>query len=225
MDTLGSIAGLFGFDKDRPLLPPRFAKVVTVGADTVGVTVGESTVEAVRCCACAVDDVVLVETMPNGTLAAVATRGASGGSSGVQSVTIGTVSGATFANSGTADNVVLDLDVDAPEYGASGIWAWHKWPDGTAQCWGYTTWSITSWSAWGNMYYSNPIASQPYPVGLFLDPPIEIAKVSASGLDTIQYTRGGTASKDNTRSYALIRPATGSSTTGQLYVFAIGRWK
>ena len=111
METLESIADLFGFGAQKALQPPRFAKVTAVSSDTVTVTLGAASAEAVRCCVCSVDDVVLLETLPNGTLAAVGTRGQQGGGGGVNSVTVGTVSGATFANSGTASDVVLDLSV------------------------------------------------------------------------------------------------------------------
>lgn len=112
-ETLESIASLLGLGPEKALQPPRFAKVTAVSSDTVTVTLGASTAEAVRCCVCAVDDVVLLETLPNGTLAAVGARGQQGGGGGVNSVTVGTVTGATFANSGTASDVVLDLDVPA----------------------------------------------------------------------------------------------------------------
>lgn len=77
-ETLESIAGLFGFGDKQPNQPARFAEVSAVTGDTVAVTVGASTVDAVRCCHCTAGDVVLLETMPNGTLAAVATRNANG---------------------------------------------------------------------------------------------------------------------------------------------------
>lgn len=78
-DTIAEIAGLLKLGPDAPLQPPRFAKVVSVAGDTVTVTLGGSNVEAVRCCACAAGDVVLVETLPSGQLAAVGTKGQQAG--------------------------------------------------------------------------------------------------------------------------------------------------
>lgn len=78
-DTIAELASLLKLGPDAPLQPPRFAKVVSVAGDTVTVTLGGSNADAVRCCACAADDIVLLETMPSGQLAAVATKGASGG--------------------------------------------------------------------------------------------------------------------------------------------------
>lgn len=74
-ETLESIAGLFGFGDKQPNQPARFAEVTAVSGDTVAVTVGASTVDAVRCCACDAGDVVLLETLPNGLLAAIGTKG------------------------------------------------------------------------------------------------------------------------------------------------------
>lgn len=74
--TLEDIAQAFGLEPDAPLQPPRFAKVTAVADDTVTVTLGTQTVEAVRCCVCSAGDVVLLETLPSGRLAAVGTRGA-----------------------------------------------------------------------------------------------------------------------------------------------------
>lgn len=79
-DTIAELASLLKLGPDAPLQPPRFAKVVSVAGDAVTVTLGGSNADAVRCCACSADDVVLLETMPSGQLAAVATKGASGSS-------------------------------------------------------------------------------------------------------------------------------------------------
>lgn len=100
-ENLESIAGLFGFGEKKPDQPPRFAKVTAISGDTVTVTVGASNVDAVRCCDCAVDDVVLLETMPSGQLAAVAVKGYNGGGGG-GTYTAGTgltLSGTTFNHS------------------------------------------------------------------------------------------------------------------------------
>lgn len=74
-DTIAELASLLKLGPDAPLQPPRFAKVVSVAGDAVTVTLGASAVEAVRCCLTKVGDVVLLETMPSGQLAAVAVKG------------------------------------------------------------------------------------------------------------------------------------------------------
>lgn len=96
-ETLESIAGLFGFGDKQPNQPARFAEVSTVSGDTVAVTVGASTVDAVRCCACSAGDVVLLETLPNGTLAAVAVKGYQGGGGSIETVTTYYAAGSSTA--------------------------------------------------------------------------------------------------------------------------------
>lgn len=91
MASLESIAKIFDFGEKKPLQPPRFAKVSAVTDESVSVTIGAEQAEAVRCTPCQVGDIVLLETLPNGTLAAVATRGATGGGGG--SVSWGGISG------------------------------------------------------------------------------------------------------------------------------------
>lgn len=82
METNESIIELFGLGDAKPDQPPRFAKVTAVSGDTATVTVGASNVDAVRCCDCAANDVVLLETLPSGQLAAVGVKGYNGGGGG-----------------------------------------------------------------------------------------------------------------------------------------------
>lgn len=226
-ETVANLASLLKLGANLPLQPPRFAKVTAVSGDTVTVSLGSGTADAVRCCACAVDDVVLLETMPSGTLAAVATKGAQGGGGGVESVTIGIVNGATFTNSGTASNVVLDLSVNAPyTLETSGIWTVKKWADGTAECWGDITSTVASWSGWGNQYYSQPYISASYPAGLFIAKPVETAAAGNGAADAFMAARQGTGDATTTRTYFLVRPgtgATGGTTTVSIHAF--GRWQ
>lgn len=78
-ETIAELASLLKLGPDAPLQPPRFAKVVSVSGDAVTVTLGGSNADAVRCCTCSVGDVVLVETLPSGQLAAVGTKGQQAG--------------------------------------------------------------------------------------------------------------------------------------------------
>ncbi len=79
--TLESIAEIFGFGNAPSSQQPRFAQVVSVSDDTLGVTLGNETVDAVRCCTAAVDDVVLL-CFVGGRAIAVAKRGVSSGGGG-----------------------------------------------------------------------------------------------------------------------------------------------
>lgn len=222
METPESLAQLLNLGPHKSLQPPRFAKVLSTSGDYCTVALGDTTAQATRCCVCSTGDIVLLETLPSGALAAVGARGQSGGT-GVQSISVGAVEGATLAVTGTATDPVLDLEVF--QQGTDGIWTWRKYPDGTAECWGQTTWAISGWTAWGSLYYHNNIPQIAYPSGLFISGPIEIARASATGLDTMMYTRSGNTSATQTRAYGLLRPTTGSNTTGQLYIYSIGRWQ
>ena len=74
-DTLEDLANLLHLGPEKPDQPPRFAKVTAISGDTVTVQLGSSTVDAVRCTLCSVGDVVLLETLPSGQLAATGTKG------------------------------------------------------------------------------------------------------------------------------------------------------
>ena len=227
-ETVANLASLLKLGANLPLQPPRFAKVTAVSGDTVTVSLGSGTADAVRCCACAVDDVVLLETMPSGTLAAVATKGAQGGGGGVESVTIGIVNGATFTNSGTASNVVLDLSVNAPyTLETSGIWTVKKWNDGTCEVWGNITSTITSWAAWNNnIYHGQPHMSASYPAGLFTAAPIETATAVLSNTDAWLAVEKATGSASTTRTYFFARPGTGAANGSvTVSIHAFGRWQ
>lgn len=408
METPESIAQLLHLGPQKPLQPPRFAKVAAVAGDTVTVALGQGTAEAVRCCPCSVGDVALLETLPNGTLAAVATRGAAGGGSVPQNLSFfgrcttaaGTAEKAvtcqedftlaigaritvqfTQPNTATANvalnvngtgavyvattgrrgnisgwgttyqcvtfvydyanpvspnpanmrwhvvgaagmliaggDTVTDLNAYEMAFGGmthylsgststgaptwpshivhmgplntheeaqiaipllgngdaanvsnktpewrvhthtsnmgadywspwykiyseahppttdeisgtytDGIWTVRKWADGTAECWATYTWTITSWSTWGNVYYSNSTGAITYPSGLFVSAPVENATGSTSSNDAWLYARGSTPTATGTKDYAMMRPVSGTtSITGYLNVYAVGRWK
>lgn len=225
-ETVANLASLLKLGANLPLQPPRFAKVTAVSGDTVTVSLGSGTADAVRCCACAVDDVVLLETMPSGTLAAVATKGASGGG-GVQSVTVGTVSGATFANSGTAENVVLDLSVPGYTLGTEGNWTYRKWDDGTAECWARFEDNVTNIYAWGSCYSLDPQVQKSYPTSLFTSTPIETGTIQCSAFAVIQAVNNAANSTTTTKKYLAMRPNSASISGAKLItdIYASGRWQ
>lgn len=381
METNESIIELFGLGDAKPDQPPRFAKVTAVSGDTATVTVGASNVDAVRCCDCAADDVVLLETLPSGQLAAVGVKGYNGGGGGSSArawygtcataastaakvvtcpgftleagsvITVhfdnaqtntaptlnvngtgavpvwkdGAVSSngpnavywylpgvdATFSYDGShwnyisttsvllgprtqptslnltgraglfqhfhpavnvtggtgknghylhmqsttsnyyASQLYIPIDMTAapawrtnpngtwtawdyfftnsnPPYtsGTDGIWTWRKWWDGTAECWGNITDTITGWTAWGSMYYSAPYMKASYPTGLFVAAPVEVAQAVNSGADGWLATKSGTGSATETRQYFIVRPVTGSNNlTATISVHAIGNWQ
>ena len=159
METLESIAGLFGFGDKQQNTPARFAEVVSVSGDTVSCTVGNSNVDAVRCCDCAPSDVVLLETMPSGALAAVAVKGYNGGSYTLPPATTSTLGGVI------ADGTSITVDVDGTihstgltrETSSGGVtWATAITFPAESRGWYEERWSdgrMTRW-IWQNFYYN-----------------------------------------------------------------------
>ena len=111
------------------------------------------------------------------------------------------------------------------ESGVSGDWHWRKWSDGTAECWGTHSWSISSWTGWGSTYYTTYSGNISYPAGLFNAAPTVTADGHASTGDCWLASRsGGTAVQ--TPSFFLMRASNGTNNiTGYLHIHAIGTWQ
>lgn len=120
-------------------------------------------------------------------------------------------------------------NIHIKESGVSGNWHWRKWSDGTAECWGTHSWTISSWSGWGGTYYTNYSGTINYPSSLFNDTPTVTADGSCSTGDTWLGSRGGTTyggTKDHTASYYFMRASSGSTgITGYVNIHAIGKWQ
>ena len=211
-ETVASLASLLKLGASLPQQPPRFAKVTAISGDTVTVSLGSGTADAVRCCDCAVDDVVLLETLPSGILAAVGVKGYSGGSytlppattttlGGViadgTSITVdldGTIHAAGLTcteNSGGVQLSSYDLEKHAGSWPASGGWGWReeKWSDGrlTVYVWYWVATTSSGWNSIGGGF-NYPTASTP-----FIDTPFPTATVfdsasSASGAAMVNIT-------------------------------------
>ena len=107
------------------------------------------------------------------------------------------------------------------ENGITGDWYWRKWSDGTAEAWAIISQSVTSWTQWGSMYYSNPYTSYNYPTGLFIaEPVIQASAQGPSGNNADSFSvgmnNGGSAS-------ATTRPASGATGTWKFRIYAIGQ--
>lgn len=115
------------------------------------------------------------------------------------------------------------------EQGTSGDWIYRKWADGTAECWGTHSWTISSWTGWGSTYYSTVLSVIDYPTNLFIAKPSVVADGHTSNGDTWLAGGGGatnTGTKDHTPSYFLMRANNGTSNiTGYVSIHAIGKWK
>lgn len=111
------------------------------------------------------------------------------------------------------------------EEGTSGIWTYRKWNSGISECWGRYTWNITSWTTWGGWYYSNASSAVNYPTNLFIEAPSLTTNGRINGLDCALYCRSGADVATNTATFAFFRPSGGTTGTGQLSLYAIGKWK
>lgn len=108
--------------------------------------------------------------------------------------------------------------------GTNGIWSWRKWADGTAECWGTVTGSVSSWTKWGSLYYSTRIGNQTFPNGLFNAVPSLNATVQGCAQDVFLCINGETSSSQ-TCGFYLMRPANASSASYTIGLYAKGKWK
>ena len=111
------------------------------------------------------------------------------------------------------------------EQGTSGFWNYRKWNSGIAECWGETTQSNKSMSAWGTGY-SFDTDTVNYPSGLFISPPNCIASGSWSAGNTLATQNSNRGTKSECPQITFFRPSAMSGTgTAKLHFQAIGRWK
>lgn len=135
----------------------------------------------------------------------------------------------TIAGQTTVEGCLSAIDNKSlMEAGTSGGWYYRKWNDGTAECWGQFTNTMTGWKAWGNQYESNVSIAASYPSNLFIDAPIVQTKICGSG--TAGFAENiGVGTKTATPTVYLVRPNAPTIPSGgtTLYAdfYAIGRWK
>ena len=110
------------------------------------------------------------------------------------------------------------------EVGTSGGWAYRKWSDGTAECWGTFSGTVSSWTQWGGTYYSTLIAKKTFPSGLFVDTPTCNATLQQSSGDA-WLALNGAVTKDETTAFYLMRGTSGGNTSYALGIKAVGRWE
>lgn len=123
-----------------------------------------------------------------------------------------------------AANIIRNLP-SIVEQGTSGIWTYRKWSDGTAECWGLLQWT-TTYSAWGNIFYSTGSPQQNYPSGLFTETPVENVTLLGGGGDGwLGANTTASPTKDKTGSYYRLRATTSQSNTATIAIHSIGKWK
>ena len=111
--------------------------------------------------------------------------------------------------------------------GATGTWIWRKWTSGMAMCYGIQTAKVSSWTAWGSLYYGT-MAYFSYPSGLFVAEPTITANAKMGGgsngdVFSLGFSNNGTAAR--TPSMYVTRPATGLTGNCYYHIQAWGRWK
>lgn len=111
------------------------------------------------------------------------------------------------------------------EQGTDGIWTYRKWKSGVSECWGTMTQSITSWSAWGNLYEGiASIQTETYPNGLFISTPDFWASHKGSVIGCFVEVYGQGSATTTPQVYA-VRPTTSQTPTVYFSLYAKGVWK
>lgn len=116
------------------------------------------------------------------------------------------------------------VGVSIVDTGTDGIWKWRKYSDGTAECWGLNSGTVSSWTAWNSLYYSTRIDNVNFPSGLFTQAPTLDATVQGCSQDVF-LAINGSVTKNATCGFYLTRPATASTATYTIGLHAIGKWK
>ena len=113
----------------------------------------------------------------------------------------------------------------------NGTFYWRRWSDGTAECWGSTSFTTAIQTVWvGGMHTSGAISSSEInlsPVGFNATPNI-VAQLRTRSTGAWLMVPGGTtaASKSSTGMYELVRPAAYSTQSQYTICYDIkGRWK
>lgn len=125
----------------------------------------------------------------------------------------------------TLNDYVIETGTEA--MGTNGTWYWRKWKSGRAECYGYRNFGNMAVStAWGNLYRSE-IFTQSLPSGLFAQSPemIDINYLAGSFGGWVVRHEQTPASKINTGSFILVRPASATVSQGHFCFNVIGRWK
>ena len=142
---------------------------------------------------------------------------------------VSTISTATSSVNGlmsSTDKTKLDAVADyIVEQGTSGIWTYRKWNSGIAECWGKTTVTGTSWTAWGSCYeLLGGTSYWVYPTNLFTQ--IDSFNVNPFGDNSGSWCETyNNGTNIRTPSCYAIRPNTASTLSITISFFVLGRWK
>ena len=104
------------------------------------------------------------------------------------------------------------------ESGTDGIWEYRKWSDGTAECWGIKTESVTC-SVISSPWVRGAMSATNFPSNLFINSPA----VSVTGYSSYWATLGTTNS--TSIAYIYIYDVAAGTATRYIHIHAIGKWK
>lgn len=106
------------------------------------------------------------------------------------------------------------------EQGETNGWSYRKWSDGTAECWGTFTKTVTI-NAMGSIGRGAIINDFTYPTSLFTEPPSILAEVNNSAVWT------AIESNSTTKIYGLylLCHSAVASKSYTIAIHAIGKWK
>ena len=102
------------------------------------------------------------------------------------------------------------------EEGSSGNWTYRKWSDGTAECWGRVSKTLSGNSVDTATYVNYPFA--------FTAPPIAIVSTSAGGANSY-LARQLSDGSDASRLRLFFANTYSGETTIYAHAYVIGRWK
>lgn len=111
----------------------------------------------------------------------------------------------------------------------SNTFYYRKWNDGTSECWGHISGSVTipSSSNFGGLYSSDeiPDSNITFPEGLFIDRPDVIAQLESRGAVGFLVSSTTEASATQSGSYQIVQPSNSSSPNYTICYQVKGRWK
>ena len=129
----------------------------------------------------------------------------------------------TLAEALGIDNASVNTEPIAQviEAGANGIWNYRKWSDGTSECWGTASASLTNYYSGGG-FYAYRTGNVAFPASLFDSAPV----VTVDGKIGLGFYLGTLIDSVSSTQFEAIAMSTASGTVDcTFYIHAIGKWR